>query len=300
MARILHLVDTSSAVYAGSVNKHSFISGPVVRTANGYRERIIPTGGLSQLFNIVYQYMNTGTIVFCCDRPPTIKRGMFPGYKGNRHADENVNIQKSIVEYVLEDCGFTVLYQEGYEADDLIYSCVQKFKNEYDHIYIHTGDSDLYFLVDDNVGILPTHSRAKTVTRENYEYTVKTNKHIAYNTLSFQKVLDGDMSGKNLPPLPRPVQNKLVECFAMPSYQVRMGDKELMRQLVEFLVPEALTQFDLIYPLLADVPDELYAPSSNERVKGWAHAIRHRKIQGVKMDLSAEIEYLMNNSLYIE
>ena len=187
MGRILHLIDTSSAVYAGSVNTRSFIPGPIVDTGNGYKERIIPTGGLNQLFNIIYKHYNTGTIVFCCDRAPTIKRGIFPEYKTTRSFNEKVSIQKEICEYVLNDCGFIVLGEEGYEADDLVYSCVKKFKKQYDHIYVHTGDSDLYLLVDDNVSIEPTHSKAKTVNKANFSYAAKAGKTTPYNTISFQK-----------------------------------------------------------------------------------------------------------------
>lgn len=299
MARILHLVDTSSAVYAGSINTHCFIPGDVVNTANGYKERIVPMGGVSQLFNIIYQYADKGTIVFCCDRSPTIKRGMFPTYKTTRTFNENVGLQKDIAEFVLEDCGFMLLAEEGYEADDLIYSCVEKFKNEYDHIYVHTGDSDLYLLVEPRVGILPTHSRAKTVTYENFEYTVKKNQVIKYNTLSFQKILDGD-SSKAIPPLTRAQKDKLVSFFAKEIYQKNMGNKNAMRPLVEMVMPEILIQFDLMYPLDAPVPDELLAPSSLDRVKGWAHEIKHRKIIGKRMDLKDRIQTLFSSSLYME
>ena len=55
--KVLHVVDMSPCIYAGSFNRHSFIQGDILNTGNGYRERNIPTGGASMLFNILGQYM---------------------------------------------------------------------------------------------------------------------------------------------------------------------------------------------------------------------------------------------------
>ena len=92
--KILHVVDISPCIYAGSFNKRSFIPGEVINTGNGYRERIIPTGGTSMLFNILGQYMGTGTIVFVADRDPTIKKNMYADYKGTRTHPHDVSVGK--------------------------------------------------------------------------------------------------------------------------------------------------------------------------------------------------------------
>jgi 5'-3' exonuclease len=298
MARILHIVDVSSAVYAGSFNTHAFISGPIVNTVTGYRERIIPMGGVSQLFNIVYKQLDTGTIVFCCDRPPTVKRGMDQNYKTTRTKNERANLEKEIAEYVLNDCGFNVIAEEGYEADDLVYTCVKLFKNQYDHVYIYTGDSDLYMLIDESVSVLPTHSKAKTVTLENFEYTAKKNQIVKYNTLTFQKVLDGDPS-KAVSPLSKQTQMELVKIFAKEPFQSYMGDRDFMRSLVEMKMPEILPQFDIIYPLDAPMPTEFTEGWDKDRIKGWAGLMRHKHIPGKQMNMEACIEELIEKSLYV-
>ena len=167
---ILHVVDMSPCIYAGSFNRRSFIQGDVVNTGNGYRERNIPTGGTSMLFNILGQYMGTGPIAFVADRNPTIKKELYQDYKGSRTHPNDVSIGKEVAEYILKDCGFTIYAEEGYEADDVIYTIVRQNRMRYDHIFVHTADSDLYILVRDNVSILPTSSKAKTVTMDNYTY----------------------------------------------------------------------------------------------------------------------------------
>jgi hypothetical protein len=255
-------------------------------------------GGVSQLFNLVYKYLDTGTFVFCCDRAPTVKRGMDEMYKTSRNKNERVVTEKEIAEFVLADCGFTVLAEEGYEADDLIYTCVQKFKNQYDHVYVHTGDSDLYLLVCENVSILPTHSKAKTVTLENFQYTVKKDHNIKYNTITFQKVLDGDRS-KDIHPLDVDLKCKAVDLFGEDFYRVRMGNKTFMRELVEQHIPAILPQFDLVYPLEAPVPEELVNGWDKTRIRGWAHKIKHKHIPWTNVDLETQINILLDKSLYI-
>ena len=159
--KVLHVVDMSPCIYAGSFNRHSFIQGDIVNTGNGYRERNIPTGGASMLFNILGQYMGTGPIAFVADRNPTIKKDKYPDYKGSRTHPNNVSVGKDVAEYILKDCGFTIYAEDGYEADDVIFTIVRQNRMKYDHIYVHTADSDLYILVRDNVSILPTSSQAK-------------------------------------------------------------------------------------------------------------------------------------------
>ena len=92
--KVLHVVDMSPCIYAGSFNRHSFIQGDIVNTGNGYRERNIPTGGASMLFNILGQYMGTGPIAFVADRNPTIKKDKYPDYKGSRTHPNNVSVGK--------------------------------------------------------------------------------------------------------------------------------------------------------------------------------------------------------------
>ena len=136
--KVLHVVDMSPCIYAGSFNRHSFIQGDIVNTGNGYRERNIPTGGASMLFNILGQYMGTGPIAFVADRNPTIKKDKYPDYKGSRTHPNNVSVGKDVAEYILKDCGFTIYAEDGYEADDVIFTIVRQNRMKYDHIYVHS------------------------------------------------------------------------------------------------------------------------------------------------------------------
>jgi len=299
MATCLHVVDMSPCVYAGSFNKHSFIQGDIINTGTGYRERNIPTGGTSMLFNILGQYMGTGPIAFVADRNPTIKKDMFKDYKGGRTHPADVSIGKEVAEYILKDCGFTIYAEDGYEADDIIYTIVRENRMKYDHIFVHTADSDLYILVRDNVTILPTSSQAKLVTMDNYYYTCRKGKETPYNTVVFQKFLAGDPS-KNLPPLSREEKQQLSAVLCTPNFMPYLGNPGDLKRVMEKVFPQYVERMTLFYPLLVPGSYDIPSEGNAQRIREWAWEIGNRKVPAKRGDLSAQIKEMMDLALYIE
>lgn len=274
MDRTLRVIDLMSYIHAGSVNTHATIDGDVISSGGKYLLRDIQAGGASLVFNLLYYNFGKCDFVFCSDRNPTIKKEMYPAYKSSRVHKNHINIQRDVAEFILKDCGFDVLYGGGYEADDYIYSIVQKFKPQYDKIFVHTGDSDLYFLVDDKVSIAKSHSRTKEVTMENYETQCKKGQRILYNTNEFNKVLYGDTSD-SIPPLPDEQSEYLWDIFHTEFYNPKMGDKFFVRTLLESVAPWALPQFDLVYPLLTDTPNDI-KHGNKELVRKWGIAMKNK------------------------
>lgn len=300
MDKELHIVDMSPAIYAGSFNKRAMISADVVPTADGWREMRIPCGGASMLFNIISQYLPRGEMCFVADRRPTIKQEIYSGYKGNRKHNPEVQINKEVAEYILSDCGFTIYARDGYEADDIIANIVRQQHDNYDRLYVHTADSDLYLLVDDKVSILPATSKAKTVTRENYEYTVNSQRDTAYNTVVFDKFLRGD-PGKNITAMEKNSQAVLRRAICpTPASLVRAGDFVFFLGFIKRFYPQLLDRATLFYPLPMDEQFVIGNNESVERIKEWAYEIGNRKIQGKKGDLSKQFAELLSRSLYID
>lgn len=299
MENILHVIDMSPCVYAGMYNKYSFIQGNVVNTVNGHTEQNIPTGGASMLFNILGQYMADKHIMFIADRNPSVKKEIYPDYKACRTHPDDVQIGKEVAEYILQDCGFTVHARDGYEADDIIYTIVMKNKKKFDHVYVHTADSDLYTVVCDNVSILPTSSRAKTVTMDNYSYMCKRNENTLYNTVVFNKFLEGDAS-KNLPPMPMNDRIKIVKQLKKDTIMPRLGNVGIVDAMLhEF--PEYRERCRLFYPILMEEDfDAFKVEGDKTRIQEWAYEIRNRKVPQIKGDLSIQISELMHRGLYLE
>lgn len=255
--RNLYVFDVLPFVHAGNVNKWSKLEY-LVDTGSRCYSTTIPTGGVSLIFNELYNIVGTGDIVFCSDRTPTIKRDMYSEYKNNREHNDKIRISRDVTEYILKKCGGTVLACHGYEADDFIYTVVRHLHDQYDNIFIYTGDSDLYFLVDEKVSIRPSSSNAKSVNIENYETVIKKGVRTRYNTKTFAKVLCGDASD-NVPGVPQAYVDAVVDVMYSDQMIRNLGNRELVRYWVNNLCPELVPQVDLIFPLDAPI-DELPDP----------------------------------------
>lgn len=298
--RVLNIFDIGSFVHAGAVNTHSFIEGPIMQDADGYRTTEIKTGGVAQVLNALADVGHEETCVFCADRRPTIKQGMLPDYKYNREHKRNIENQKEIMEIILKDCGFDVFAAEGYEADDFIYSLVTKFKGDYDLVRVYTGDSDLYFLVCDNVEIFPSNSRAKHVTKENYSYTVSSKETIPYNCVTWNKIVGGDRSDC-IPALSKDAQ-KAVAVVAQQEYLYPLfGDKKFLEGVAEGTHPDFKKQLDLVFPLLTDTPTELFNHSNWDKVKTWGgitHAKRYTRVSNIPAEYQLIVDEIIARQLY--
>lgn len=296
----LFLFDTSSFIHAGNVNKYSKLE-QVVPNGSTWISQITPTGGTSLIFNTLFEILGEGDIAFCCDRNPTIKKDMLPSYKCNREHKRDIEVQKAACEYILEKCNCTVLARAGYEADDIIYSLVQKFHSAYNHIYIYTGDSDLYFLVDDKVSIRPSNSRAKTVTRENYEQVAQSG-GIKYNVLTMKKILCGDTSDC-IPGLSKIDRQKIIDIFYQESILHLLGNKKYVLDMFDYVLPQYKSQAELVFPLdVDDLPDSFRIPDK-QAIINWGDAIRNKLFRGrASSDFNVEpfIEEMQNNGWYID
>lgn len=89
-------------------------------------------------------------IAFVFDKTrDTFRRELYPAYKGNRtETPEPLIEQFVLIEKILEDVGFQVLYGDQYEADDYAGSLVYKFRGEIP-IVLMTKDHDYLQLVND-------------------------------------------------------------------------------------------------------------------------------------------------------
>ncbi len=296
----LHVVDMSPCVYAGTFNRHSIIPGDLIKTVNGWRETYIPTGGTSQIFNILAQWMNDGDFAFVADRQPTIKQEMYPNYKCSRTHPANVAVSKDVAEYILSDCGFTIYYRDGYEADDIIANIVTANHDKYEHIYVHTADSDLYLLVDEKVSIEPTSTQAKRINFDNYSSAVKRGQTTAYNTLVFNKFLHGD-PGKDIPAMnPLDAEKAILTLAPGPAHWPKLGNWRYMRVLTQRLCPEFYDRLVLFYPLPIDEPWEMRSEGDVLRIKEWALEIGNRKIPGRQGDLTKQIKEMLDRAMYLE
>jgi DNA polymerase-1 len=86
---------------------------------------------------------------------PTFRHELYPEYKAHRK-DMPELLQRQIQEYfrLLDNFKIKLFKQDGFEADDIIGSLVQKFASPQCHCYIISGDKDFCQLVNEHVFLL--------------------------------------------------------------------------------------------------------------------------------------------------
>lgn len=175
----------------------------------------------------LYKWSKSGKYptAVCFDRAVPARKaywsGKFPdmtgtnGYKGNREKmPEQMFEAVTDCERILRQAGVSCYAVQNYEADDLIFACIQRAKEKYPGcpIDVVTNDADLLPLVDDTVSVF---LRSKTgtfavskdlekahyvqVTPDNYQDVVERLSAykgfmIPYNSLLLHKILRGDTS----------------------------------------------------------------------------------------------------------
>src|SRR3989344_169568 len=159
--RKLLLIDANSLIH------RSFHALPPLTTPKG--EPINAVYGLSSILLKLLRDNNPDYVAAAFDRPePTFRDEMFRDYKAHRPPTANELISQLIKAHeTFEKFGIKVVEKAGFEADDIVGTLAELFKNEPDiKVVIFSGDKDNLQLVDNGkvfVELLKT-GVSKTVT----------------------------------------------------------------------------------------------------------------------------------------
>ena len=155
------LIDGSSMVqsnYYGSAPKRlenesdEMYFNRFLKTSDGrYSNAIAVT--LKNIFSLINREQPTYLAIAFDKTRNTFRRKIYSEYKGTRGEtpiplkEQLINIQN-----ILKEIGIMVYISDTYEADDIINSLVNQYKNDKDlHIDVISKDHDYYQLVDNNV-----------------------------------------------------------------------------------------------------------------------------------------------------
>lgn len=185
----IYLIDGSSIVY------RSYYAIPKLTTSTG-----IQTNAILGFFNTLFKYLKKHNIqyiaIFFDMKKPTLRHEKFDAYKIKRKPmPDELSSQIPLIKEILKYMGIKYFEKEGYEADDIIATFTEKFKNNH-KIFIITGDKDALQLVGETVKVInPANGEIKDI-----EYLRK-----KYN-LTPEKIVDllalaGDTSD-NIPGIP--------------------------------------------------------------------------------------------------
>lgn len=190
----LLLIDANSLIY------RCFFALPPFTGPNNQ-----PSGALYGLSNILIKILteqNPDFIIAFFDRPePTFRKEIFNDYKAHRPKAPSELVSQIIEAHNLFDA-FKIKFSEnpGFEADDLIGSAVEKFKNDPDlKIIILTGDLDSLQLVENDKVVAETFKKGVSETIIYDEEAVKKRYNgLLPNQIPDYKGLVGDPSD-NIP-----------------------------------------------------------------------------------------------------
>lgn len=283
----LVILDCSQYIYAGYYgNKRGFKVTRGVRQHEGeWIARDFEAHGAIFLFKEIQRLASSNNIIMpVFDRTPNIKRKMWKeifgedgdGYKGKRNPNPveaaKIRFNKDFAEACCRKMGFSVQAAEDYEADDIIYTLVQMYHDDFAHIRIHNKDGDLFFLVDDVVSIEPVGDKGRYITVENYEYSVMNKETIVYNTIGLNRLLRTD-SSDNIEGIGSWWADYISEYVTLDNVR-SCGDLEVCREILRKVVKahsespnseRVLSTFNLMSPLL--VPTDLI--DDNEHRVNW-------------------------------
>lgn len=127
------------------------------------------------------------------------RKDMYEEYKGNRSDDDLSDEEKEkkqeffeVLNNLPDQLPCEVVKHRGVEADDIIAYLADKFKDQYDNIWIVSSDKDLIQLVESNVSIFNIFSR-KEITMDSLQETLE----ITPSEFMLSRIIEGD-SGDNI------------------------------------------------------------------------------------------------------
>jgi len=143
----------------------------------------------------IIKELNPNFVVFCWDSGSKIRKELYPEYKENRKGlSDTDKEQMDIIKEGLNVLGFNQIIISGVEADDLIYSIIEKVKNDKIGTIVYTSDNDFYPLLNNRVIIYSPTKDKKIINKED----VEKEKDISVDKLQDIKCITGE-TGDRIP-----------------------------------------------------------------------------------------------------
>lgn len=114
-------------------------------------------GVLTMLHRLIQDMKPTHVAVARDTKEKSIRTEIYADYKANRTAPpDDLVPQFALIEELLDRLRLPSMAMPGHEADDIIGSLIEQYKDQFDEILIASGDKDLMQFVDDKVKMLDT------------------------------------------------------------------------------------------------------------------------------------------------
>lgn len=142
------------AVDGNSILNRAFYGVRPLTTKEGF-----PANALYGMLNMVARQAEALQPELCAVafdlKAPTFRHRMYDEYKAGRRAmPEELALQLPVAKQMMEVMGYTVLEQEGYEADDILGTLAAMCEKADAEAYLMTGDRDALQLIGPHVHVL--------------------------------------------------------------------------------------------------------------------------------------------------
>ncbi|MCX5885676.1 MAG: DNA polymerase I [Proteobacteria bacterium] len=261
----LFLIDGSSYIY------RAYFALPYLSNSAGMPTNAIY--GFTQMLIRVVKDHKPAYLAMVLDAPgPTFRHEVYEAYKANRPSmPEELTPQIPYIKEITKGFRIPILEKQGYEADDIIGTMVEKCKNDAD-IIIVSGDKDMMQLVSEGVTVLDT-MKDKVCDQAEVGRRFEVNPSQLIDVFG----LSGDTSD-NVPGVPgigEKTAVKLIKEFGSIDALFKNVDKvagEKLRENLKKYQQQALLSKELVrirtdVPLFINLPDVRLIPADNERLK---------------------------------
>ena len=114
-------------------------------------------GVYSMLVKLISDYQPTHMLIARDLKEGSFRNEMYPAYKAHRPPPpEDLIPQFDLIKKLVDLMEISQVSQAGFEADDIIGSVVTQWKDDFDEVFIASGDKDLMQFIDDKVKMLDT------------------------------------------------------------------------------------------------------------------------------------------------
>ena len=157
-------MDTIYVIDISNWYHRAWFAVPAKLSSKGFPTNVI-TGTLNILIKFIRTY-EPKYVCVACDSPNenSYRRTIYPDYKGTRDKQtDDLHVQEQFMKILLPKMGFKLISHPNFEADDVIATIANKFKDK-NKVVIVTADKDMMQLVNGNVSLL--NSSKEEYTRE--------------------------------------------------------------------------------------------------------------------------------------
>lgn len=148
--KLLILIDGSGYLF------RAFFALPPLTSPQGQPTGAI-LGVLNMLRRLIQDYPSAHFAAIFDAKGKTFRHDMYDSYKANRaKMPDDLGIQIEPLKQMIKSLGIPLISIQGVEADDVIGTCANYFKQKDFDILVSTGDKDLAQIVDNKITIVDT------------------------------------------------------------------------------------------------------------------------------------------------